>query len=170
MNALKSGMLVLIGIALGTIASPITAPLLHNIVAEKPPMLAFMGNRVPEMKISLPATHQPGESQILIWKSIIPPHQDSSSDLPLHRHHYSRMLIPLTDGTLTRKDADGAITHYVLAKGKPLFLPEDRQDGFHTDENEGDTTIEVNVIQFNHSDKVHAEKLTQQDLETAVQR
>lgn len=170
MRTLKYGIVLFIGVTLGTLASPLTFPMMKQMFPDVPPTTTASGNRVPELQINLPANHQTAESRVLIWKSSIPPHQSAHSDLPLHRHNYSRVLVPLTEGTLTRKDLDGTITTYNLVKGKPLFLPADSAEGFHTDENEGQTMIEVNVIQFNYPEKISVQKLTTEDLDTAVQK
>ena len=79
----------------------------------------------------------------------------------------TRILIPLTEGVLQRRDADGSTTDYILTVGKPLFLPEDTENGFHTDENLGNKPIEVMVVQFTQT-PISVEKLSAADLKEVM--
>lgn len=124
------------------------------------------GRRIPELKVDL--SSNAGSSEVMIWRSIIPPKQANTSGLSMHRHNYSRLLIPLTPGTLQRVDADGSTTNYILEVGKPVPLTVDTADGFHTDENLGNKPIEVMVVQFNQAEAVSFSPLEDADLKTAI--
>ncbi len=119
------------------------------------------GYRDLEMKVDV-AGHD-----LMIWKTVIAPQQEHTPGIALHRHEYARILIPLTEGVLQRRDADGRTTDYVLNRGKPLYLPEDTQNGFHTDENLGKAPIEVMVIQFTQA-PVRVDELTAADLKKVL--
>ncbi|MFI4954798.1 MAG: hypothetical protein ACHP9Y_02685 [Gammaproteobacteria bacterium] len=154
-----------LGIGATLLSQHLILPFANRLVHSEAPS----SHRVPELKVLLDPTH-PNSScgEVLVWKSTIAPQQNNQPGLSLHRHNYARFLIPLTTGTLQRKDANGKETLYSLDIGQALFLPEDDPNGFHTDENLGATPIEVVVVQFNKNPPIKAEKLTDAELKTAV--
>lgn len=149
----KSVLLILLGLILGFSFSFLIKNFKAGLVTE--------GYRELEMKVNI-AGHD-----MMIWKTVIAPQKDNEPGIAMHRHEYARVLIPLTQGVLQRRDADGSTTDYLLEIGKPLLLPEDTADGFHTDENLGKMPLEIMVLQFTQS-QVRAEQLTAQHLQGVV--
>lgn len=125
--------------------------------------------RLPELKITLePENVDSSCGNVMVWKSTVVPKNGDVKGLPLHRHNHARFLIPLSDGTLQRVDADGTTTDYSLKKGEAFFLSEDTADGFHTDEAIGENPLEMVVVQFNKEPPLTVEKLTEEELKNAL--
>jgi hypothetical protein len=152
-NHFKSISLLLLGALLAIVSLRIFQSF------QNPPIIT--GYRDLEMRVDIAG------NEMMIWKTVIPPVQKQSPGIAMHRHEYARILLPLTEGILQRRDADGSVTDYILEIGKPLLLPEDTEEGFHTDENLGKTPIEVIVLQFTQT-PVKAEKLTAEDLSSVM--
>lgn len=148
-NHFKSALLILLGVLLGIVGLDVYQSFKNHSMTT--------GYRDLEMRLNIAG------NEMMIWKTVIPPEQKNSPGIAMHRHEYARILLPLTDGILQRRDADGSVTDYVLKIGKPLLLSEDTKDGFHTDENLGKTPIEVIVLQFTQT-PVSTENLTAADL------
>lgn len=125
----------------------------------KAPMTS--GYRDLEMKVDVAG------NDILIWKTVISPEQQGKPGIEVHRHEYARVVIPLTEGVLQRRDNNGDTTDYQLTIGKPIFLPADEPAGYHTDENMGTNPIELIVVQFTQ-DPVTVNELTPSDLQRVM--
>jgi hypothetical protein len=123
---------------------------------------------VPELKVNL--SSGTGGAEVMIWKTVIPPTINAKPGLTLHRHLYARTLIPITEGILQRRDADGTTTDYLLTPGKPIPLPADTEKGYHTDENLGKKPIEIIVVQFNKPSPVTYSPLTEEDIKASFGR
>ncbi|MFI4957505.1 MAG: hypothetical protein ACHQAX_09920 [Gammaproteobacteria bacterium] len=162
MRHLNQILVLLTGALIGTASSPWTLPFVSELTGKAD---SRNGYRVPELKIDL--SSDKGTSEIMIWKSVIPAATNNTAGLAMHRHNYARTLIPMTEGVLQRRDADGKTTDYVLTPGKPLLLPADTPQGFHTDENFGKKPIEVVVVQFNQSSPVKYSALTEEDIKSS---
>ncbi len=152
-NLFKSTLFLLLGAVLGIAG-------LSALQSFQNPSIVT-GYRDLEMRLDIAG------NEMMIWKTVIPSEQKNQPGIAMHRHEYARILLPLTDGVLQRRDADGSVTDYLLEIGKPLLLREDTEEGFHTDENLGSTPIEVIVLQFTQT-PVTAEKLTAEDLSSVL--
>ncbi len=144
-------------ILFGTLIGALTPVLYHAYTASS----ITTGHRNLEMKLDVAG------NEMMIWKTLIPVQQQNTSGIAMHRHEYARILLPLSEGVLQRRDANGATTDYLLEVGKPILLPEDTEEGFHTDENLGKQPIEVIVLQFTQT-PVTAENLTAADLQKVM--
>ncbi|MGA2655298.1 MAG: hypothetical protein ABSF18_04900 [Gammaproteobacteria bacterium] len=149
----KSILFILFGVFLG-LAVPYSYKAFTKI-----PMSS--GYRDLEMKVNVAGDN------ILIWKTTIPPEHEGKPGIHVHRHEYARVVIPLTEGVLRRRDSNGEVTDYPLHIGKPLFLPADTPTGFHTDVNTGRQPIEVMVVQFTQ-EPVTVTELMPGDLQTIL--
>ncbi|MES2504036.1 MAG: hypothetical protein V4534_04075 [Myxococcota bacterium] len=79
-----------------------------------------------------------------VWKTVIEPGQA----LTMHRFNHSYILVPLTDVKLKVTNKKGVVTHVEWKKGTAYSMPADKAGEFHTDHNEGSTTMEMMVIQM----------------------
>lgn len=81
---------------------------------------------------------------VRVWKTVIMPHQP----LKMHRHDYSRIVVGLKGGTLTKIEETGELSPLKFDTGCAYWLGEDPPGKLHGDVNESDEPIEVMVIEF----------------------
>jgi quercetin dioxygenase-like cupin family protein len=81
---------------------------------------------------------------VKVWKSIIAPRQP----LSMHRHDRARTIVALVGGTLKIIEESGASRSVTWESGKAYWLPADPPGTRHGDVNEGDTPIEVIVVEL----------------------
>ena len=78
------------------------------------------------------------------WKSIIPPHTEST----LHRHDRRRAVIGIVGGDLTTVDANGKKTVTRYETGQSYWAEPMPAGEMHKDVNETDKTIELVVVEI----------------------
>jgi quercetin dioxygenase-like cupin family protein len=81
---------------------------------------------------------------VRVWKSIIAPNQP----LSMHRHEHPRTLVALVGGTVKIVSDKGATKTVTWETGKAYWLPADPPGELHADVNEGDSPIEVIVVEL----------------------
>jgi beta-alanine degradation protein BauB len=87
-------------------------------------------------------------AKVNTWKTIIYPHLKHI--LPMHRHEFDRVVVALNTGTLKITNDRGQ-THYLnLQKGKSYFLPKDKPNQLHTDQNISSLPIKVIVVELKY--------------------
>lgn len=85
--------------------------------------------------------------KVNVWKTIIYP--ASNQTLPMHRHDKDRVLVALTDGLL-KITSDKGDSHYLkLERHKAYYLPRDRPNELHNDENMSSHAVKVIVLELN---------------------
>jgi len=84
--------------------------------------------------------------QVNVWETVVHPGADEK--LPLHRHEYNRILIPLDDGTLKVTNNRNETHLLELSKNKAIFLSKDSPNEQHTDINTSDHPIRLIVIEL----------------------
>ena len=89
---------------------------------------------------------QLSNEQVNVWETVVYPGADEK--LPLHRHEYNRILIPLDDGTLKVTNNKNETHLLELSKNKPYFLEKDPLNEQHTDINITDHPIRLIVIEL----------------------
>jgi quercetin dioxygenase-like cupin family protein len=82
--------------------------------------------------------------QVKVWKSIIMPRQP----LSMHRHDHPRAIIALAGGTLKIVKASGESRSVVWETGKAYWLTADPPGELHGDVNEGNSPLEVMVVEI----------------------
>lgn len=105
-------------------------------------------NGVGEASLSSPplTTRVPQLSTELVdvWRTIIHPNQP----LKMHRHAFSRLIIPLMDATLLVRSEAGKEHTLNWKKGNAYYLDADPIDELHIDINMNGYPVEVMVVQF----------------------
>lgn len=85
--------------------------------------------------------------KVKVWETIIYP--EKQEILPMHRHEHDRVLVALTDGVLKVTNQAGESHDLVLKKDKAYYLPADKREERHNDENKSGKPIKVMVIELN---------------------
>jgi hypothetical protein len=89
-------------------------------------------------------TPQFDNDRAVSWKSIIPPHTEST----LHRHDRFRTIIGIVGGDLTTVDASGRKTVTRYETGKSYWQEPMPRGQMHKDVNETNRTIELLVVEI----------------------
>jgi redox-sensitive bicupin YhaK (pirin superfamily) len=87
--------------------------------------------------------------EVRVWKSIIMPQQP----LSMHRHGHPRAIIALAGGTLKIVKQSGESRSVVWETGKAYWLTADPPAELHGDVNEGNSPIEVMVVEIKGGNK-----------------
>ncbi|KTD78316.1 hypothetical protein [Legionella waltersii] len=79
-----------------------------------------------------------------VWQTTLCPHQK----LPPHSHDYARVLIPEEDGQIKVIYETGKVEVINLHKKIPIFLSLAQGKELHEDENPGDETLHMTLIEL----------------------
>lgn len=113
----------------------------------KPIFSIFLSSLFLLTPLSAATTHREKQcenSDVIVWKTIIAPHQT----LPMHRHEHRRVVVALTDLDLTIKTNHDASHQFAMKRGTARILPPNRPKELHCDINNSDHLMEAMVIEF----------------------
>lgn len=89
---------------------------------------------------------QLANNEVTVWKTVIYPNQQHR--LTMHRHEHNRVVVALTDGVLKVTNDKGEAHYLKLTKDNAYYLPKDKPNELHSDENITNKAIKVMVIEL----------------------
>lgn len=113
----------------------------------KPIFSIFFSSLIFLTPLSAAMTHREKQcenSDVIVWKTTIEPHQP----LTMHRHDHRRVVVALTDVDLLVKNDRNQSHHLTMKRETARILLPDKPKELHCDINQSNHPMEVMVIEF----------------------